>query len=71
MIDSGASKDMVDEYEYTRLDKVPKLKPFSTKLYAFKLEEPLKILGEFDADLKYETYFAFQYKGGTRVLKAA
>ena len=54
MTDSGASEDIVDEYEYNRLDKVPKLKLCSTKLFAFKSEEPLKILGEFNAILKYE-----------------
>ena len=43
MIDSGASEDIIDEYEFNWLDKVPKLKPCSAKLFAFKSEEPSKI----------------------------
>ena len=35
MIDSGASEEIIDEYEYNRLDNVPKLKPCSTKLFEF------------------------------------
>ena len=47
MADSGSSINILDDNDYKKLPSPPKLEDMSTRLYPYKSNKPLKMLGKF------------------------
>ena len=54
MADSGSSINILDESNYRELKEYPKLHETSACVYPYKSNEPLKVIGKFEAGLKTE-----------------
>ncbi len=53
IIDTGCPRDIIDEVTYLRIrDHVPALHPTGTKLFAYKSNKPLNMVGYFDTEVK-------------------
>lgn len=54
MVHSGSSINILDENDYRKPKERPMLQETSARVYPYKSNEPLKMLGKFEADLKTE-----------------
>ncbi|KAK3726803.1 hypothetical protein QZH41_007213 [Actinostola sp. cb2023] len=54
MADSGSSINILDEKDFKKIKKRPALQPTSTRVYHYKSDTPLKMLGKFEADITTE-----------------
>lgn len=54
MADSGLSINILDENDCRKLKERPKPQETSARVYPYKSNEPLKMLGKFEADLTTE-----------------
>ena len=53
LIDSGASKNLLDRASFDQLDPSPRLASTNTRLFSYGSTEPLPILGTFTAPVSY------------------
>ncbi|KAK3752856.1 hypothetical protein QZH41_000328 [Actinostola sp. cb2023] len=54
MADSGSRINILDEKDFKKIKKRPALQPTSTRVYPYKSDTPLKMLGKFEADITTE-----------------
>ena len=55
LADSGADVNLITESDYLRLDPSPLLDPPSTRILPYGDSKPIRVLGEFTCELKYNT----------------